>query len=244
MHFHINQTKLFGNKHCDVTAVRADTIGVALIIGQSNGNGTATDATYSEETLAASHPGLTCVFRDKGNNLNTYGNLDVGPVPYLFNKMGTETSTPIIIRRSINGAGENSVRDTQLAGAIADIKALNLNYSDVKLVWLIHGEEDSTSESQANNYRDFALERICQLYEATFPNAIVAINYLASTTYGDYFATVRLAQTEAVSRRNNRKLVNTLTSPAVEILFDGVHYAANANGFGRATDKMWTAIAD
>ena len=113
----------YGDTWSRVVAVRSIIFRILVILGQSNGNGTTADSTYGGLALATAHPGFSPVFWHAGVPVVVYDSA-VGGVPYLFELMATETSDPVIIRRSVNGQGEVNVREVQIPGALADLSAL------------------------------------------------------------------------------------------------------------------------
>ena len=236
---YIRGNEAYGDSWAPYVPDRASTMGVVVMVGQSNGNGTVVDPDYGSTAIAAAHPTLTPTVVQLGSQLVSYDTA-VGPMPYLIEHMGGETSSPVLINRCINGQGEVSVRQVQIPGAVADLVALGLTPADVNGLWLVHGEEDNTTEVLANAYKNRALERIVRSAEGTFPNAWVGISLLRSTTYGGaFYAPVREAQVAAAGRRGNRFLVDTV-NPTPIPLQDSVHYTPGyGGGYNISADRFW-----
>jgi hypothetical protein len=238
----VRGTLPYGDSWAPQVASRLPVIGAAVILGQSNANGTTSYAGYSEVDVAEAHPGLSPTIWHQGALLETYPELAVGPVPRLVELMGAEDPAPVVVRRSINGANTASVRGAQIEGALADLATIGVARDDVGLVWVVHGEDASQSEAAAVEYRDSELERICRICEGNWPRALVAISLLRSDAYGEHFAIVRDAQRAVAARRASRRLVDTLLPTALP-LTDTVHYSSGSGGgYEQAADRLWAAL--
>ena len=234
-------TQLYGDSWALGVAVRALALDVGVILGQSNGTGPGvTDPVYGGVALATAHPTLSPVYWFQGAAVTTY-DLPVGPAPWMIELMGSETSSPVLVNRAVDGADEQAIRDEQLPGSVADLAAIGIAPEDVKFCWLIHGEDPSQDEVEAADYpRD--LEKLCRCIESVYPNALLPQNYLRSDTYGDYYAEVRAAQVLSSAARANRSLVDTLL-PTPLPLDDTVHYEAGEDGHGESAARCWAAMA-
>lgn len=242
---HIGGCQLYGNAWTLTTPSRPPVIRNALILGQSNGNGTTARAGVDGVLWAVLFPGKTVRVRHQGTDWASIAANTCGPLYRMLQLMAAEGDDLTVIRRSINGGSHTSVLDTQLPGARADCVALGVAQTDIDLVAVIHGEENSTSAAQAAQYGtgEEQLERILRITEADFPNALLAIWQLCSTTYGSEWASVRATQLRCADRRPAvRKFVST-TSPSSLTFADGVHFDNAATGYDLGVDRTWAAIA-
>lgn len=245
---HVSLTSLHGNLWYPPGVVPA-WVGLAncdlgVVAGQSNGNGTTARAGVDSVAFTTLFPGKTIRVRHQGAAWTQIAANTCGPLYRMLQRILAARDDVDIVRESINGAGEVSVRETQLGNILNSLSAISRTPSEVKVVFLIHGEEDNTTTALANNYRNVALERILRMYEATFVNAMVVVWTLYSDTYGadPQPATVRLAQTEAAARRPGvRKLTVTRDIPGMS-LADSVHF--NNASYDLAVDWSFdTALA-
>lgn len=211
---------------------KAASPGVIVLLGHSIAHGVgATDTTYG----GASLPGGIAI-RDAGVNLSAYPSSagtgpDPGVLPYLAASLGSGT----IIRRAQNGQTLAGLETDQIAAAIGDCIALGIAQTDVQLVILMIGENDSNNASEASAYAA-RIAQTCDLVELAWPNARIVIQDQRSedAVYSEY-ATIRSANAAAAALRATRRVA----SYAGIGLHDAVHYSLA--GYATAAAAQWAA---
>lgn len=240
---------LHGDTHAAYVPTRRP-LRIGLGFGQSNLRGAdSTGGPFNGVALSTAHPWGSPVFWEYDGvsaaaAVTTY-RTPASPVPWLFEKMQTYTSSPRFISWAIASTNEVTIRNTQLPGAYATLRTLGIAHTDVDFVWFVHGESELQTVTDANDYKNTALERIVRIIEADYPNAVIAINMVASEN--QEYAIVRQAQAAVAAARSNRVLVDLADFKSTGRIVGGnVHYTDGAAGTfagqEEAVRRMWNAL--
>lgn len=222
--------------------------GKGVILGDSNGNGTQVDATFSGGVIAATHPGWT--FRDVGVNLANWpatGTPGTGIVPYLIDELiarGVTSGTRWIARRSTNGALTTwpGTIQGQLAGAFQDVQALG--GGDPNWVLIIFGANDAQAAAEAGRFED-NYRRLLENIRAQWPDAFIMC-VIEESLLGAGGTYPYLRHTAPVVATSIRTVAGEFGATVIDAAglthADDIHFSSNGTGSGQ--DALATLVAN